>query len=320
MSSLLQSKPLVVPIQTSSHNALNGSDSETLAASYLVAACRGEIQWGSREEDNSKIDLILSCEHPWYKGERMLVLSQVKSGEAYGETTTKGFKLKSSAIKAAQRTSHSICIVWVDRNENQTYWAYVHPHSKVINHEFGFYHKITPASLYDIARCMSRDRATLSGGKGIIVRQRHCNVTSRRATVKAVYRSFNDIFSPSLGSIELTRLAWRHMFRSGRTSIYKESSLNIIPYLEKIVKQSPTTQAITDSIEWKSKGYTYRKVEHLLKYSEVLLAERGNLEHKHIEVIVKAIEEIRYPDNWRTNAMLSQCVERRVVLRSAYYK
>lgn len=133
MRSLLKSKKLKIPAQTVSLNSLNGSDAETLAASLIVAACRGEVCWGSREEDNSKIDLILSVEHPWHPKERMLVLAQVKSGESYGVKTQQGFRLKTTAIKAAKRTSHSICIIWVCRESNQAFWSYIHPKEPLKN-------------------------------------------------------------------------------------------------------------------------------------------------------------------------------------------
>jgi hypothetical protein len=81
MGSLLKSKKILPPDQSKSSNSLNGSDAETLAASLMVTACRGEVCWGSIEEDNSKIDLILSLERPWYPKERMLVFVCSCSGK-----------------------------------------------------------------------------------------------------------------------------------------------------------------------------------------------------------------------------------------------
>ncbi len=320
MRSLLKSKRVLAPDQSVSSNSLNGSDAETLAASLMVTACRGEVCWGSREEDNSKIDLILSVEHPWHSKERMLVLVQVKSGEAYGAQIYKGFKLKSAAIKAAKRTSHSVCIVWVCRDSNQAFWAYIHPNSQASPRDYSQYHQVSPATLYDLARCMSKNTTNASGGNGVIIRQRVGNLTNRRKHVSTIYKNQNAIFSPALGTIEITRFGWRHMFRANRSAAYKQTSLDLIPYLERVISQSPTDHAITSYNEWESNGFIYRSTEHLLKYGRVMYSAKQKSERQPTTVVIKAIEEIRYPKNWQSNAMLSQCIDRRVVLKSAYYK
>ena len=320
MRSLLKSKKIKAPDQSRSSNSLNGSDAETLAASLIVIACRGEVCWGSREEDNSKIDLILSSEHPWHPKERMLVLIQVKSGETYGTKTSQGFILKKAAIKAAKRTSHSICIIWICRDSNQAFWSYIHPNSLVSSREYSFYHQVSPATLYDLARCMSKNTTNAYGGNGVIIRQREGNLINRRRLVYIDYKNKDEIFSPALGTIELTRLGWRHMFRANRSAAYKQTSLDLIPYLERIISQSPTDHAITSYSEWERNGFVYRSTEHLLKYDKVMYSAKQRSERQPTSVVIKTIEEIRYPKNWQANAMLSQIVDRRVVLKSAYYK
>lgn len=320
MKSLLKSKKITTPNQLRDFNSINGSDSETLAASLIVTACRGEVCWGSREEDNSKIDLVLSVEHPWYPKERMLVLVQVKSGETYGVKLNEGFKLKSAAISAAKRTSHSICIVWVCRDSNVAFWSYIHPNTKNAIRDYGQYHQITPATLFDLARCMSRNKTNSHGGNGIVIRRREGDLTNRRKLVYSLYKNKHKILSPTLGNIEFTRLGWRHMFRANRSAAYKQTSLDLIPYLDKIIAQVPSIQAITQYNEWESGDYIYRSIEHLFKYTKVKCSVKGYPKMQQALVIIKTIEEIRYPKNWQANAMLSQCIDRRVVLKSAYYK
>lgn len=320
MKSLLQSKKISLPDQSRSSNPLNGSDAETMAASLILSACRGEVCWGSREEDNSKIDLILSAEHPWFSKERMLVLAQVKSGDSYGTKTEQGFTLKGAAIKAAKRTSHAICVLWVCRATNQVFWAYIHPNSNELPQEYSNYHVVSPATLFDLARCMSRISFTSHGGSGITIRRIEGNLTKKRKQVLDIYRKFEKIFSPALGYIEFTRKGWRHMFRANRSTTYKQTSLDLIPYLGKIITQQPSEHAITDFKEWEHNGFVYRSTEHLMKYNNIKYSAKGISNAQRTTVIIKAIEEIRYPKNWQLNAMLSQCIDRRVVLMSAYCK
>ena len=142
--SLLQSISLPTLQESADFNLRNGNDAELLSASRFVMACGAEIGWGSRNEDGRKIDLIVSYDHPWIEKERILVLVQVKSGKTYGEIQNDGFILKTAAKASAQRTSHSICLIWLDRESNKTFWAYIHPNSLSGNQEYGKNHIISP--------------------------------------------------------------------------------------------------------------------------------------------------------------------------------
>lgn len=286
----------------------------------MVSACRGEVCWGTREEDNSKIDLILSTEHPWYSKERMIVLIQVKSGATYGQRMPQGFNLTSAAIKAAKRTSHDICVIWLCRETNEAFWSYVHPDSRISTRTYGSYHRVSPATLYDLARCMSKATTNAFGGTGVIIRRKEGNYSNQRKLVHTGYKNIGEVFSPALGNIEFTRLGWRHMFRANRAAKYKQFSLDLIPYLDKIITQPSTDHAITSNKEWASGNFIYRSTEHLLKYEKVRCSAKQKMGIQPITVIIKAIEEIRYPKCWQASAMLSQHIDRRVVLKSAYYK
>ena len=101
-----------------------------MATAILAMAVGGEICWGSRNEDGRKIDLICSYDHPWIPKERIIFLVQVKLGDSYGKRTVSGFKLKTNAITSVQRSTHSMCFIWVDRNTESLFWAYISPWDK----------------------------------------------------------------------------------------------------------------------------------------------------------------------------------------------
>jgi len=318
--SLLASSPVPAPLEGRAQNSINGGDAESYAMSKVVLACRGEGHWGSREEDNSKIDLIFSFEHPWIPGERLMVLSQVKSGPSNGSLTSHGFELKSKAKAAAIRSSHHICIVWIDRTEKRAFWAYTHPDSLVRAQKYGPFHEVSPATRFDLARCMSLARSGYQGAKGLHIRQRETSLTVRRKFVKDRYRTIGMVRSPVLGEIELSRLGWRHMFRTGRRNDGKSRSLEIIPYLHRLLPRWPSTHAITSSSAFKVNGYTYQVREHLLKFNELTVSSKKEETRKYFCAHIRVIEEICYPNDWESVVMLSQQVKRRVVLKSAYYK
>lgn len=315
-------KPSVrpAPLQGRLQNGVNGSDAESFAMARVLLACRGEGQWGSREDDNAKVDLILSIQHPWSPGERMSVLAQVKSGATYGEVSGDGFKLKSAAKTAAKRTSHDICAIWVDRDNNKVFWAYIHTAASTSAQVYGQHHEVTPAMLFDLSRFLGRNASSPVGGKGIIIAAKPpSNFKSSRRTALDQYRSLSAIVSPTLGRIELTRIGWRHMFRRSRAAPNKGSSIDIIPYLRGILSQRPSSHSVMPIAREIMGGYEHRICEHLLKFDQVSVATKGT-PNRRVTACIRLIEDIRYPENWRESAMLSQQVCRRLVLKSAYYK
>lgn len=316
---MLIPRPKSIPLEGRPQNPVNGSDAESFAMARVLLACRGEGFWGSREEDGAKIDLVFSCAHPWASGERLFVLAQVKSGPSYGNILQSGFELKRKAKEAALRTTHDVCVVWVDRAEARLFWAYVHPTATAATQQYGAHHEVSPAMLYDLARVAASRRSGATGGNGVTVRRRHSSVTGRRRNVKSAYRDLQ-LYCPVLGNIEATRVGWRHMFRKGRSRGNKATSLELIPYLGILLKQWPTAHAITSSTTKLHKGMVHRTCEHLVTYDRIKIQSKSGSPAESARAFVRVIEEICYPQRWDAQAMLSQLVARRVVLRSAYIK
>lgn len=289
----------------------------------VILACRAEGKWGSRQDDNSKIDLVFTADHPWHIGERMLILCQVKSGGSYGSVIANdaGFKLMGSAKSAAKRSSHDICVVWVDRDTDRAFWAYIHPNSRSDVQIYGLNHEVSPAMVWDLARCMAgRNFWGGQGGTGVVIPEELCHVKARRQSALKLYRQVKQVKSPVLGNIEFTRFGWRHMFRRSRASSNKNSSLNTIPRLPAILAQKPSAVAITSFDIYRRGEQEHRLCEYLLKYDRVKLSCKATTTSKVVTVHVRAVEEVRYPSDWVNKAMRAQSVERRVVLKSAYYK
>lgn len=310
------------PDEGRAENAVNGGDAEIFAMSRLIIACRAEGQWGSREDDNAKIDLIFTMEHPWQPKERLMVLCQAKSGASYGVIAGdgSGFKLLGAAKTAARRSTHAICLVWIDRVASRIFWAFLHPDSRPGPQSYGSYHEVSPATRYDLARCIAgRWKGGAAGGRGVVLPEQRGDVARRRALALQSYRSVGTVHSPILGPIEFTRIGWRHMFRRSRASRNKNASIILIPRLRALLVENPSVVAITATVFSKSEGFTTRQCEYLLKYSEVS-ARSAKGELRPVTVHVRLVEEIRYPTAWHSITMLTQQVTRRVAIKSAYYK
>ncbi len=302
------------------HNSINGSDAESVGASLIVRSTRGEIRWGSREEDNRKIDLILSADHPWIEGDRLNIKLQIKSGEANGSRHEGGFRLNSSVVKDLKKIGSTSCAIWVDRNDGACFWAFIHPNTSDGSHDYGAMHKISPATIYDLARCDTRFKPGFEAdGKKVTISCTAQTIGKLRSKAKKSYKEIGPILNPVLGPVEVTRTGWNHMFRSSRKISGKESSLRVIPHLNHILSNIPSEHFIPEYKIEKYDGMETRSSIHILKYSGVKKYE-SSTGTSSVEVIVKVQEDIRYPVLWRDTALLSQQIERRVVLISTYYK
>ena len=290
-----------------------------MAASFLVTAIGAEISWGSRNEDGRKIDLICSYDHPWFEKERFIILVQVKSGESFGEKLSNGFKLKSSAKNSAKRTTHPICIIWINRKSSDSFWAYIHPRTESKPQKYGDNHRLNPTTRYDLARCQAQFLPIKKGGSGIIMNEKEIDLKKIRKNSLAKYKSYQKkgLFCPSLGRIEVTRIGWRHMFRMSRASSNKAKSYTTINFLDKIISDTPTDIYISKCELTEQAEYNYRKSEYVLIYRDV---KEQNDQLSKIKVVVRIIEEIRWPKDWHINSTLTQFIERRNVLLSCYYK
>jgi hypothetical protein len=314
---LLQKVPIKEIDESRASNISNGNDAEIYSASQMLTALGAEVSWGSRNEDGRKIDLIASYDHPWFEKERIIFLVQVKSGTSYGVKLANGFKLLSSAKKAAQRTSHPICIVWVDRDTKKTYWAYIHPNSTANNQIYKENHLITPAMRFDIARSQAKFLPRKIGGAGIIITNKTNTLQEKRQLALSNYKLLKKkkIICPNLGEVEFTRVGWRHMFRKSRAAENKDTSLIVINYLHHILTDKPSSIYVSDLKIKDILDFTYRKCEYILSYEQV-----KNIKGEKIKVIIRLIEEIRWPKEWNSHACLSQQVDRKLTFLSCYYK
>lgn len=95
-----------------------GTYGESVAAAKLLFATKGEVRWGSRNEDGRKVDIIFSCDHPWaadygtqmginQTNEILFTLMQVKCGTSFAQEHNRGFKIRYSTIQDVYRSTWS---------------------------------------------------------------------------------------------------------------------------------------------------------------------------------------------------------------------
>jgi hypothetical protein len=292
---------------------INGGDGESKAAADLLLATRGEVQWSSREVDGRKIDVEFSSEHPWYKKENFKLNFQFKAGHSYVNKTCSLFSPTAHLFRSIQRKSDKIGLIWVDPDKDTSQWALIRPNSKYMSKGYGIHHKITPATLYDLARCYGRDLNKPKHGQGICISRKPLPLTTLRTKALSSYYQAKVVLSPVMGNIKLSRLGWKHMFRKSRRADFKESSLRVIPVLGTLLEHIPREHVVHSTKYYTIHDFEYRECEHVMSYTQTKDS-NGN----YLNVTVKVLEQIRYPINWRERSYLTQLVERENRLMSAY--
>lgn len=301
-------------------NPQNGNDCEIISASNLMQALNAELSWGSRNEDNSKIDLLLSFNHPWIKGRRTLLLTQVKSGNSFGKIENNKIRLYSKGIKQAKESQNSICLIWYDHRTKENYWAYVHNNTKVKLVELGKNHILSPATRFEIARCISRSsKLKYFNSRGLTLDFKYIDPSKLnifRKKIKAIYKNFKTIHNPLYGQISITNFGWKHMFRKSRLKKFKNESLIILPYLKQILSFQPDRHWIISFDSHCHKNFTILNYEHVLRYEGI----KNNQNQNTFEIVIKLVEEVAYPIDWKKENVLSQKVFRKLVLKSTSLK
>ena len=301
-------------------NSQNGNDSEVISASNLIQALNAELSWGSRNEDNSKIDLLLSFNHPWIKGKRTFLLSQVKSGASFGKVINNTIKLYAKGIKEAQKSQNDICLVWYDHSTQENYWAYIHRNSKPKIVELGQNHILSPATRFEISRCISRStKLKFFNSRGLILdfkKIKSIPLSIHRKNVRTFYKNSNTIENPLYGRIDLTNYGWKHMFRKSRVKQYKNDSLIIIPYLKQLLSFQPDRHWVISFNSSKHNEFTIINYEHVLRYENI----KNNDNEDVFEVVIKLIEEVIFPTEWKSANLLTQKVFRKSILKSCSLK
>ncbi|WP_299799181.1 hypothetical protein [uncultured Maribacter sp.] len=309
------------------HNPINGHDAEVLAKSKFILALSGELNSTSRVLDNDKLDFNINFLHPWRK-EQLIQFCQVKSGKAYGyEVNQESYEIKKGLIEELKKDTKSNCLIWVNRETNNLYWVYIHSKSTSVRTNFSNQHKVTPATRFDLARCfekLNQSNFSFKGARGITIKTLKKNYIENRNYAKNKYKTLQNskIFNPVLGQIHCTNLGWKHISRRNRKKEFKNSSFNTVSYLQNIMSSTPNSIAILNCTYDNQNNYTWRNAEYILKYKEALLSSNlsGIYRKLKITIIVRVIETIVYPKNWKNESQLSQMISRKVTLKSFYYK
>jgi hypothetical protein len=315
-------------LDTLEQNKINGKSAERYFAALLTIALEARVFWGTRTEDDSKVDLMTVLNHPWLENRVEVIFTQVKSGLSYCEIKNKRLVVHKDKFSHLTKRNHNTLVCWSTVNNNCPYWFIIKANSSYFRTTYSEIHILNPASRFDIIRILT-STAIKNGGKGLIFkrensRQEYSNQEFISLRVKAK-RIFNDLkiselYNPLFGKIEFTRLGWRHMTRASRLNNYKIASYEIIPILKFLLSKTPSKHYLFDYENKNDKENEYRYNEYLMEYDNVKCYDNESGEKIEIKIYVKLLELIGYNKNWRDVANTTTETNRRVIFKSIYYK
>jgi hypothetical protein len=308
-------------LNTLDQNKQNGKSVERYFAANLTITLNARVFWATRTEDDSKVDLVTVMSHPWKDNNVDVIFTQVKSGPTYCNVVKGKLKVKKKQFTNLLNKNHNTLVCWSLADLDTPYWFIIKSNAKYFRTNYNENHKLTPISRLDISRILISYNNT-NGGKGLTFSVRNNSFLEKRKEAKQIYNNLKTkiIKCPLLGQIEFSRLGWRHITRKDRHNSFKINSFDIMPILEKVLERTPSKHFCNKTDFWSDNLNEYRACEYILTYNDVQCLNKIDGSISATNIYVKILEYTSYRKNWRQVANFSTFINRRVILKSVYYK
>jgi hypothetical protein len=315
MGSLLSNTRLSISANLLKKHNTKGDAGEKFVASLLLRVLSAEVRWSSRLEDGNKWDIIVSYRVPDTK-ELILATIQVKTGPSFAKMKMNGeLTLYKNTLDNIYRQHTDNILAWVDLRSSKVF-LYVLKHKPKGALKLRYPLELDPTLPFLITPHILLGRYNRRQGLGISIPSNlgH-NFVDIRKNVKTAYRNLDPVMNPLFGIIHFTKLGWQHMFRNGRKKQRKWSSLQVIPYLDRILKLSPDEfYCVKWSLIPAPPGFVKKQVEVVLNYKRALI---DNIERK---IVVRILIEVSFNSAWQSSCVNMLDTNSTIVIKSAYYK
>lgn len=269
--------------------------------------------------------MISIITHPWLNNRVEVVFTQVKSGPAYCSVVDGTLIVNKEKFSDLTKRNHNTLVCWSRVDNDNPYWFLIKANTSYFRTTYNENHRLTPSSRFDIVRILT-STAVKDGGKGLVFSRDNNREEYKtkdfqllRNKAKSLYSLLqsNLIINPLFGTIEFTRLGWRHITRESRLNTYKISSFEVMSILNHLLSKTPTKHYTFDNDYKFDNVNTYRISEYLLEYDNVICYDK---ERNSVKIYIKLLEFTCFMKNWRNIANSAAEVERRVIFKSIYYK
>lgn len=273
-----------------------GDPGERLAASALCQAMQAEVQPGTSNDDDDKVDLRLVYTCP-FTNQRRELRCQVKAGDSFGKwTKTKNrytINLKEKFRKRLNTNDAPTLLIWIAQSEGRIYYCFIPPSRSYRRPIYiSASAVVSPAMLLDVARnhliCHGKKPRQISFSLSSTFRESLNNL-------KSVKQHRSQIETPAiLRNLSLPLSTIRHVTRTSRPSSRRRLSCDAAPYLPAALRHPP--RRIQCFSRTTRHGKTRSQVHSLLllEYPSLFRSDTGRI----YSLDVRVTETVSFPRNW----------------------
>lgn len=272
------------------------------------------------EEEAAKVDTKLSFRHAFRPEKLLTVHAQVKSGASYRAASSNfdalTLNIDKSTINALSGSNTPGLIVWVPpKPMDRLYWYASDPRRplsipvKIPRHQF-----VRPSIRYDLTRLFDYSSWSNAISMQTVSQASDLEIMPR---AREEYRCLKSRMwpHPLVGSLAVTRLAWRHKTRRSKTKKQRMLSLRIVPYLKRFVDKAPT-RFVRDQSIIAHFGTRTVDTRYLLCWYRGALSISGD----KYTLLLRIKEEVSYPTNWSEHPLRADEIEQKATLASWWCK
>ncbi|MFZ5497272.1 MAG: hypothetical protein ACOZE5_18270 [Verrucomicrobiota bacterium] len=297
---------------------LGNAGTRRAAALLGIASCAEMIN-ATLVQEAGKIDVSLSFLDP-FTGTMRHTPCQVKTGNSYRAKSRKPdlIQLKAIGRVVREKLERNLgLIAWVPlKPSSAVYWFICRPGQSHAPMTFPRQtQRVSPALRYILARELAQTEPQDSVTRQELRAFQNSNVTMEQA--RKAYKELKaaPVKSPLFGEIRVSRAAWRHITRRGKSAQRRTISLRIVPHLAEFLGARPGSHNVMHQV-LSTSGQTSTETRIVVCWY------RGGLviDGQRRTLMLRVKEEISYPTAWYKYILKESDVTYRATLLSWWVK
>jgi hypothetical protein len=276
----------------------DGSAGARRASALLGIAVCAETSQSTIAEDSAKVDVRFTFRHAFQRTKLLTYHAQIKSGRSYRANSSTPSKLTLSidqeTLLALSGAGTPGMVIWVPPQPlDRMYWYASPPRAalrtpvQVPREQY-----VRPSIRYDLSR-LHHYAAWSPSFTGQTVGDVDEPSVLKRAKHAYALLKRNQWDHPLVGSLKVTRLAWRHVTRRSKPARQRIRSLRAVPYLKSFLDRAPDRFLQSQGLLTKLGRRTIETRYVLCWYRSAL-----RISGKPHSLLLRIKEEISYPTAW----------------------
>lgn len=284
-----------------------------------IAAC-ADVSTTSLSEDSAKVDLKFSFRHAFRPGKLITLHAQIKTGRSYRLRTSTAKEIAlgidKPTLDALRGSGEPGFIVWVPPMPlDRLYWHATDPRrpikatTKISRNQY-----IRPSIRYDLTRLSEYAGWNTSTSRQTVGAVPATGIMGRAKAAYATLCAASWV-NPLVGTLHVSRLAWRHVTKKSRGASDRVLRLRVVPYLKNFLAKHPD-RYVCNPASIEVFGSETRETRYILCWYRSALSIDGQAH----SLLVRIKEEVKYPTDWESRALATRDITQSATLASWWCK